>query len=352
MRDLHFETLRDDLERLSVPDGQTRNLRWLVTPLAIGRTGSGDYEIFIRGPAINAASSLVRRHIQHGDWRPQEGGHPFSASRIVLPAAPHFASIAALISIELLRAGIAESRGAQSAFTDVEPIIEMAIRRGALSDEVVIGLIGELTVLRQILLARGGEPAKMLRCLNFWQGWQEGGRDFRIGDHVIEVKTTQATGSIHQFSGLHQLEPSALPSGAMEQMHLMSIGLSASNSVGETLPSMVSSIAKLLSVDSMKTEVADEFIRRVEMYGTISGSGYAHERMQAWSVYATRYAHTFVPRLYRLDDPAMLTLTRDTLAQTFVLAEGLTFTMHIPERVSAFNPVPNWDAELEAMASA
>ena len=47
----------------------------------------------------------------------------------------------------------------------------------------------------------------------------------------------------------------------------------------------------------------------------------------------------------------MLTLSRELLTQTFVQPQGLTFTMHIPEQVSAFNPAPNWEAELEAMVS-
>lgn len=349
MSDAHFETLRDDLEALAVPKGYTRNLRWLAMPLAIGRTASRDYEIFIRGDEVRASSSLVRRHVQHGDWRPEEGGDPFSASRIVLPAAPHFASIAALIAIELLRAGIAGPAGVQPAFTDVEPIIEMAIRRGALSEESIIGLIGELTLLRQLLLARAGEPQKLLRCLDYWHGWREGGRDFRIGNHAIEVKTTQASASIHEFSGLHQLEPAQLSSGEIESLHLISIGLAASNSMGENLPAIVSSIVHLLSGPTVGPKLADEFLRRVSLYGTVSGSGYTHATMQEWSVYSTRYTHTFLPRLYRVEDPAMLTLNRDLLAQTFVQPEGLSFTMHIPEQVSAFNPAPNWAAELETM---
>ena len=349
MSDAQFETLRDDLEALAVPEGHARNLRWLVMPLAIGRTASGDYEIFIRGDQLKASSSLVRRHVQHGDWRPEEGGELFSASRIVLPAVPHFASIAALIAIELLRAGVAGPGGVQPAFTDVEPIIEMAIRRGALSEEAIIGLIGELTLLRQLLLARAGQPEKMLRCLDYWHGWREGGRDFRIGNFAIEVKTTQASASIHDFSGLHQLEPAQLPSGEIESLHLMSIGLAASHSMGENLPAIVSSIVNLLSGPAVGRELADEFLRRVSLYGTVSGSGYTHATMQEWSAYGTRYTHTFLPRLYRVEDTAMLTLNRDLLAQTFVQPEGLAFTMHIPEQVSAFNPAPNWEVELETM---
>lgn len=349
MSDHHFEALRAELEALSVPNGLIRHLRWLAKSLAVARTTSGDFEVFIRGPELRANSSLVRRQLQHGAWRPEAGGEPFFASRIVLPSAPHFASIAALIATELLRAGIAGPRGPQSAFTDVEPIIEMAIRRGALPENVIVGLFGELTVLRQLIFPRTHQASTMLRCLDCWRGWQHGGRDFQIGHHSIEVKTTQASSSIHEFSGLHQLEPNLLPSGRLEQLHLMSIGLAASTSIGESLPSLVDSIASLLRSATGGNELASEFARRVALYGSQSGGGYAHESMADWSVYGTRYVHTFQSRLYRLDDPAMLLLTPGLLAQTFVQPDGLSFTMHIPEQVSAFNPSPDWVSEAEIM---
>lgn len=350
MTDLNFEQLRADLEELSVPQGQVRHMRWLGTPLAVGRTTSGDYEIFIRGSELRATSPLVRRHIQHGDWRPEDGGTPFPANRIVLPSAPHFASVAALIAIELLRAGIAVAQGPQAAFSDVEPIIEMAMRRGALSESVIVGLVGELTVLRQLILCHAGSPSSLMRVLDYWQGWQ-GGRDFRIGGHSIEVKTTQSATSIHEFSGLHQLEPELLPSGALEQLHLMSIGLAASTSTGESLPALVSSIITLLWASSGGDELANEFERRVALYGSASGVGYMHAAMHDWSVYQTRYTHTYIPRLYRVDDAAMRFLTRQILAETFVQPEGLSFTMHVPEQVSAFNPAPDWSMQLEAMSN-
>ncbi|RYD41435.1 MAG: hypothetical protein EOP83_33915 [Verrucomicrobiaceae bacterium] len=163
------------------------------------------------------------------------------------------------------------------------------------------------------------------------------------------MKTTQASTSIHEFSGLHQLEAKLLPSGSMEHLHLMSIGLAASSTIGETLPSTVSSVATMLTRGAAGPEVTDEFLRRVSLYGGQSGNGYVHSTMQEWSVYGTRYAHTFLPRLYRVDDPAMRLLGRDMLAETFVQAQGLSFTMHIPERVSAFNPSSNWETELEVM---
>jgi len=350
MSELQFESLRSELEALSVPRGHARFLRWLAPPLAVARNASGDFEVFIRGTELRAASPLVRRQLQHGSWRPEEGGETFPASRIALPSAPHFASIAALIAIELVRAGIAGPRGVHAAFADVEPIIEMAMRRGALADSAITGLIGELTVLRQLMLPRVRQPASLMRCLEFWQGWQDGGRDFRIGGHSVEVKATRGASSIHEFSGLHQLEAQVLPSAQLEYLHLLSIGLAPSTSAGESLPAMVDSVISILRSATGGEEIATEFVRRVALYGHRLGGGYAHESMAEWSVYATRFAHTFVPRLYRVDDPGMLLLTRAMLAQTFVQPDYLAFTMHLPESVSAFNPAQDWAAELEVMS--
>ena len=215
---------------------------------------------------------------------------------------------------------------------------------------MIVGLLGELTVLRHLVVANSSNAFSTMRTLDYWQGWQEegGGRDFRIGRHSIEVKTTRASSSIHKFSGLHQVEPVLLPSGEMEQLNLMSIGLSASTSLGETLPQIINDILSSFTRSNAAEEVSDEFLRRVSLYGQ-SGRGYVHAAMQDWSVYGVRFAHTFQPRLYRVEDPALHLLTRDILSDTFVQADDLSFTMHIPQQVSAFNPAPSWEDELGNM---
>lgn len=39
------------------------------------------------------------------------------------------------------------------------------------------------------------------------------------------------------------------------------------------------------------------------------------------------------------------------LSRTFVQAAGLAFTLHVPDRLSVFNPAEHWEAEIESMAS-
>ncbi|KPH77317.1 PD-(D/E)XK motif protein [Bosea vaviloviae] len=345
-----FEALRDDLEALQAPDGEARNLRWLSQLLAVARGASGDYEIFLRGAELVATSPLVRRHLQHGEWQPQSGGDPFPATRIVLPSAPHFASVAALIAVELLRAGLGVGDDSQAAFSDVEPIIEMAIRRGALPENVIIGLIGELIVLRQSLLSIGSQDHLKGIILEAWQGWQPGGgRDFIFGANSIEVKTTQSVSSIHEFSGFHQLEAAQLPSGAQEQLHLLSVGLMPSTAMGESLPTIVDQVLAMLGNDTEFGPLQLALLTRVEAYGAANGVGYRHATMHDWSAYATRYTATFQPRLYRVADTAMRLLRREAVAKTFVAPASLSFAMHLPDQVSAFNPAPRWQQELAGM---
>ncbi len=178
-----------------------------------------------------------------------------------------------MIAVELLRAGLGSTANAQAAFADVEPIIEMAIRRGALPENVVTGLIGELMVLRQALLSIASHAHLQGVLLDAWQGWQ-GGRDFRFAANSIEVKTTQAASSIHEFSGLHQLEEARLHDGSQEELHLLSVGLVASPSMGETLPNIVDQILEMLAAPCSSSPLQDAFLTRVERYGAANGVGY------------------------------------------------------------------------------
>lgn len=346
--DVTYEALRFELETLVVPTGEVRNLRWLARTLAVARNGAGDYEIFLRGPELATRSPLVRRHLQHGDWRPMGGGTPFAASRIVLPSAPHFASVSALIAVELLRAGIYDADDPQAAFSDVEPIIEMAIRRGALPENVVVGLIGELILLRQCLLTNSGKPELRSLIIDSWHGWQVGGRDFTFGSSSIEVKTTQSASSVHEFSGIHQLEEVEFPSGEHEELHLLSVGLAASTVAGESLPAIVDQVLGMLNDPATggTSPLQVAFLSRIERYGAEGGSGYKHATMSEWSVYSNRYTATFPPRLYRIADPAMRLLRREIVEETFVSPASLSFTMALPEAVSAFNPAASWQQEI------
>ncbi len=347
--DMVFETLRDKLSALDVPEGHARRLVWVVpNRLGAAITARGSFEIFLAGPELVATSPVVAKHLQHDSWEPSDGGADFSATRVMLGSAPHFAAMAALIAIELARFELATDEAMQAAFSEVEPIIEMAIRRGALSTETLIGLIAELQVLRVALLSTA--PTERQMALMGWRGWMQG-RDFVFGRHSIEVKATLGEVSRHSFSGVHQLEPQPLSDGNLEVLHLMSFGLAEVNEGGQCLPELVEYIASLLDYDSPTPRaVRDQFLMMVQQYGGGGSPGYDHDTMCGWSVYQARYAITFA-RLYSVDDPEMRLLTSEVLDQTFAIPGSVSFDLQLPSRVSHFNPATNWQSEIAALAT-
>jgi len=351
---LSFETLRASLQTLEVPAGQARNLRWIAADqLGVAKSSSGDFEIFLLGSALIARSSIVRRHLEHGSWQRTDGGHAFDASRIVLPSAPHYAAVAALIATELMRAGLGAGRDAQQAFGDVEPIIELAIRRGALPEETVLGLYGELLVLLALLQSESRTLPQKARIIGGWRGWQQG-RDFVFGAHSIEVKATCGLLSTHAFNGLHQVEEQMLPDGDTETLHVLSIGLQEVPEGGQSLPELIESLLWELrdsaSADNPSSLQA-QLLAWIEQYGGSGSSGYRHETMANWTPYQSRFAIVFTPRLYRIADEAMKLLRRSTVDNTFLLADSMRFDIAFPTQISPFNPANDWLGELSAMAS-
>jgi hypothetical protein len=283
--------------------------------------------------------------MQHDRWEPSSGGRAFEASRVLLGAAVHFAAVAALIAIELTRLDLSTDEALQQSFSEVEPIIELAIRRAALSDDAILGLIGELIVLRFALLVSDAS-ARANTVLN-WRGWAPG-RDFVIGLHGIEVKATLGTSSRHRFSGLHQLERQAGPHSD-ETVHLLSLGLQAVETGGLNVPELVDDILSLLGdEESGANATQQQFLVMIASYGGPGAPSYDHAVMSGWAVYQQHFTITFA-RLYDVADTEMRLLVRETVEQTFVNPESLSFELDIPARLSAFNPAEDWQTEIAAM---
>jgi hypothetical protein len=350
-----YEALRASLDALEVPAGEARRLHWVVESLlGAARTSSGDFEIFLLGEPLMTRSPVVRRCLEHGAWRPTNGGNPFNATRVVLPADPHFAAVAALIATELMRAGLGVGISSQEAFTEVEPLIELAIQRGSLTDEVLLGLFSELLVLRTLLRAGNYSLADKAVLVGTWRGWQQG-RDFVIGRQAIEVKATRGLTSSHAFSGLHQLEEQQLPDGDLEVLHLLSIGLQEVSAGGVSLPNLVddllSDIGGPVGTEHDQGPLQTQLLGWISQYGA-GGRGYRHLSMRGWPQYQAQFALSFSPRLYRIADQDMRLLPRAVVAETFIRPDSLKFDATFPARVSAFNPAERWQTELVRMAEA
>jgi|SRR5579859_4090267 len=346
---MNYEVLRDQLTALEVPAGDARRLIWVITDrLGAAMTANGAYEIFLAGSELAAAVSLVARHLQYDHWESSEDGATFAATRVQLGSAPHFAAVAALIATELARLDLTTDAAMQAAFSEVEPIIELAIRRSALSAEVLLGLMAELHVLRVVLLATRMSERPL--ALHGWRGWTQG-RDFVLGPHAIEVKATLGDTSRHAFSGVHQLEPQLLSDGRQEVLHLMSFGLTEVEQGGHSLPELVDDLASLLDDGSEHgASGRAQLLAMVREYGGAGAPGYDHDTMRGWCVYQLRLAISFA-RLYAVEDTEMRLLTSALLDQTFTVPGSVSFELQLPSRVSAFNPAERWQAEVAAMTA-
>lgn len=355
----NYESLRKNLADLELPQRiAERRTLWIVDRvLGIAKTHSGSIELFLIGKRITAKSELIRRHLQHGSWRPDGGNSSLDANRLILPAEPQFLPMAALIGVELVRNGLSTEAAAPDAFLRVEPLIELALRRTALAEEHLVGLMGELLLLECMFDAIGERPELASSVLDFWRGHLTGLRDFVIGDMSIEVKTTQHQSSSHQFSGLHQVERSAKSGSEERSLHLFSIGLTRSSGDGQSLSELVQRLVDRLGRGSQPAgaqwnTLQTRFIAEVANYGASTSSGYDHSEMADLKAYSARFNLTFSPRLYDMSDRAVRIIRQSDLEGTFVSPQDLSFRLDLPAHVGPGNPEVNWQRTVTHMVRA
>ena len=117
-------------------------------------------------------------------------------------------------------------------------------QKSTLSEDRIVGLWGELWVLKRLLDKHG------LVVLDAWKGPEKGVHDFRLGDDELEVKTTRNEGRQHIISRLSQLEPSP-----DKNLFIVSLQVvPADQSSGVSLPGFVRSIENMLSSDPVKRD--------------------------------------------------------------------------------------------------
>lgn len=351
-----FEDLYQITSQLEQPPADDqRQLEWCDENevLALAREQGGGYEIFMTGPALQPTSQLVRRHLKHDRWLTHTG-QSFEANRLVLPRDAHYIPVAALLAEELLRNGV--QRSAQSAFAMSEPLIEMALRRAALDEESVLGLIAELQLLETLMITY---PDLRAQCLESWQG-HDRGRDFVFDGVQVEVKATRGPRSVHEISSLAQVDPRRSASGEpVERLFLLSVGITGCDPTladAVSLPSVVDSVLALLgpSDPQSRNDIQRLFLARIESYGpSIRRDGYAHDQMRAWTAYASTYSIRF-KRLYDMNDESVDVLRRATVARCgHVSADTVTYTVELPDQIAGTdNPrsdIPAFVSELSAV---
>jgi hypothetical protein len=326
----------------AVPAGMTgddRTITWLTEAQVVGlaRNSSGHLELFLAGGQLKPRTGIVKSAIHYHSWH-RDTQPPLSANRIRLPALGHFDQVGAFIAAELLREKA--DANLERAFAVTEPLIELAIKRLEISENVILGLVGELFLLDA--LCRRADDLYVGPIVQAWDGWRRSARDFTWKGSGVEIKTTTRTTSSHSIHGVHQVEPvpatDDVPGEA--RLFLVSIGLHQAdpNVLALSIPSLVESIVERLTATGTSGSVA-EFLTRVAMYGSESGIGYEHATMAKEAPFTTQFTVTFV-RGYDMADPAVEVLRRDVVvAHQHVDAQSLTFRVDLPATISLENPI-------------
>ncbi|MBS7776704.1 PD-(D/E)XK motif protein [Acidovorax sp. CCYZU-2555] len=326
----------------AIPAGITeddRTITWLTEAQVVGlaRSNRGHLELFLAGDQLKPQTSTVKSAIHYHSWH-RDTQPPLSANRILLPALGHFDQVCAFIAAELLREKA--DANLERAFVVTEPLIELAIKRLEISENAILGLVGELLLLDA--LCRRADDVHIAPLVQAWDGWRRSARDFTWQGTGVEIKTTTRTTSSHAVHGVHQIEPAAATDDGPGESRLLlvSIGLRQAdpNVPASSIPSLVESIVARLTA-SGASGLVGEFLKRVAMYGSESGIGYEHATMANEAPFATPFSVTFV-RGYDMADPAVEVLRHDdVVAHQHVNVQSLTFRVELPATISLNNPI-------------
>lgn len=338
-RSATYERLKNDIGRLeAAADNSHRDLHWVENArLAVARNQEGCIEVFLAGNPLRASIRMVEDLLEHQVWR--YSGGELAAARIVLPFGEHFDRLAAVLCIDLIDNDLEHER--QRAFSAVEPMLGLALQRNTVADPVLNGLIGELELLRRLLL--GASPPTRPDVLEAWAGSTPSARDFQLNTVGVEVKTTQGMVSAHHVSGVHQIELGSSNGGAPEtNIFLLSLGLEwlGGGEGGTSLPGLVDA---LLAVTP--TAARADLLARIKQYGGDISIGYDHERDRAKARYAGRYFIRF-ERLYDMtDDRLELLSSSDLVGLRNIDLTSVEFKVVLQDQVRGdLNPVHGWNA--------
>lgn len=294
------------------------------------------------GPRLEARSRRVRDALEYQRWFRAKGGE-LPANRILLPAAGHFEQVAAFLTTELVRNGATTNLA--EAFARTEPLIELAIEDLLLAEESLLGLCGELLVLRALLRAAPSDATDTL--VNGWKGHRDTARDFQLGEVGIEVKTTIGAASSHLFSGIHQLEVGHGVDGAAEDAYyLVSLGLEWPDDDDPddavSLPQLVDHVLAGIdaSLGPAGAALEDDLVTRIADYGDPTSVGYDHRTMRDSSRFTRPFRVAFA-RAYDMVDDAILLLTTDELRQRpFIEVDSIRLRVNLPTQVRGdVNPI-------------
>lgn len=350
-----YEEIAYLLEGLTSPVGADQlEIEWLEAGrLAVGRDKRERHAVILPGAPLQARDGAVASAIRSGEWLTATG--TVKGTLLQLPRGDAFRTATATIVAELFRRGIGY-RPMHEVFAEVEPFVALVLRRVLLPDDFVLGLVGELLVLRELLLALGERRNTVADPTAVWQGWRQHARDFVLGASSIEVKTTGLNVSRHTMTGFEQVEPRTVDGATAESLFIASIGLRRASVSGQlSIASLADNVIDLLAGTVDHEEAERMFVERLAQYGPEGFQGYRHPDMRDQESYSQSFTTTFVPRVYDMADENIRILRRADLARdySFVLAQGVRYTLELPSIIpgSIENPRTDLQALLRGVAA-
>lgn len=339
-----YERLRDSLRVVPrAANASQRDVAWLAgDTLGASRNEQGQLEVFMRGPQLVCLYPNVSARVDHDEWLQSDGTH-LEASRLVLPAEGHYDALAAFLLTHLVENGAKENLA--QGFRKSEPAISVILETWLAHEEKLIGLSGELLVLRELLRQQAGHTVDVM---NAWQGHQHTARDLQLGAVGVEVKTTRRDASRHHINGVRQVEPGHRRDGGHEtHLFLVSVGVAmiAANEPLEhawSLPSLINDILsfleKAISKEADRDRIRTDFLAKVHSYD--DGGWYDHESTASRAMH-DRPCRTVFSRTYDMTDEAVSVIRSIDLARfTSVLPETVYYEIDLPKRVRGdINPL-------------
>lgn len=351
-----FHEIAALLEDMSPPsDADHYAIEWLETGvLAVGRSSAGGHCVFIVCDPLAPTVAAVERAIRYGQWQPT-GTAPLSCNLLTLPSGDQFSTATAAIAAELVRRRNGSSESMPEVFARVEGFIALVLRSVLMPPDFVLGLVGELIVLDELVSSMGprsrtGDPTAI------WRGWTQQARDFVLGSASLEIKTTGSQSSRHPIHGLDQVEPRRLDGGSTERLFLGSLGLRRAAAGAYSVSGLTDRILDRLGAEHGDTGLNDgqaRFLERLQQYGPRDSVGYVHSEMREQDIYTEGYTTTFPPRFYDMADPNLRVIRAADLAEQFphVRSQGIGYTVELPAVVpgSIENPRPDFRGFLRSL---
>lgn len=323
-----------------------REVKWIDDEHLIGvsRDQQGRLEIFLAGPMLDCNLALVSSHVAHDKWL-THNEKVVEANRIMLPNEQHFDAVAAFLCAHLIENNFYKDR--QGGFGRSEPVIAMALDPTRLQGESLVGLVGELLIMRALL---DRDPNLTKKIVSSWFGFGRSSRDFQLGALGVEVKTTRGSSSTHRIQGVHQVELGHPVGGGLETvLYLVSVGIEEAEGPDSqqnswSLPSLVERLLNQIETACSSAVEAKSLqsllLTSIKEYGSGSGLGYDHSHMKHQVLFGTRWRTAFV-RAYDMTDPAISVPRTTDLAQySMVIPTTVEFSISFPNQIRGdVNPI-------------